>query len=209
MKRTIRYAGGIVAALAVLAAACATTQLSAVWRDDGYQGHPKNILMIAAVKNVTYRRSIEQEFVRQLKARGVNAVAAFTVFPGDETIDKATVVAKIQELGSDAVLVSKFVEQKTVTSYVPSAPSGHPGYYGSMYGYYSYTPAPGYTVTDEYAVLVTNLYDAKTERLVWTAMSETYLGSINEKLIPSFVETILKKLTAQNVLLPPAKTGKN
>jgi hypothetical protein len=54
---------------------------------------------------------------------------------------------------------------------------------------------PGYYATDKTYFLETNLYDAATEKLVWSAQSET----VNPGSIDKFVQDYPKKLIAQMV----------
>ena len=84
--------------------------------------------------------------------------------------------------GADAVLISGVKELQAVTIYIPETAYVPPHYYGTWYSYYSAVPLrPGFTIQDSYAVLETNLYDVKTERLVWTAASETHAKSFGQK----------------------------
>src|SRR5512134_193892 len=97
----------------------ATTDLTSVWRDDAYQGHPRKILVIGMLKTPGNRRILEDEMVKQLKARSTDAVAAYTVLPDGAGMNRETITAKMNELGADAVLISRLTDKKSVTTYVP------------------------------------------------------------------------------------------
>jgi hypothetical protein len=98
------------------------------------------------------------------------------------------------------------VDKKTVASYVPSSPApgaayGGRGYYGAQwYGYYSHNP--GTIQEDEFSVIQTNLYDLKSEKLVWTAASETWLATDKVTLTLSFIDVITKKLVDDQIIAP-------
>jgi hypothetical protein len=189
----------------LLLPSCATTKLTSLWRDEAYQDHPRKILVIGILKTPGNRRIFEDEMVKQLKARGTDAVAAYTVLPDGADTSKETLTAKMNELGADAVLISRPVDKKSVTTYVPGTMrAGYPGYAGGWHGYYAYSP--GYVVQDEYAVAETNLYDLKTDKLIWTAVSETWINDKNESLIRSFAKVIADNLAGQKVIAEgPAK----
>jgi len=143
--------------------------------------------------------------VKQLKALGTDAVVSYAAIPERTGIDSDTINAKMNELGADAVLITRVVDKKTVSTYVPgTAMPGYPGYGGGWHGYYAYSP--GYTVQDEFAVLQTNLYDLKTDKLIWTAASETWITDKKESLIRSLTKAIIDRLVSDKMLeAGPAK----
>jgi hypothetical protein len=192
------------AAMGTLLTSCATTQLTTVWKDDAYQGQPHKVLVIAALENPSVKRVMETAFVQQMNRLGLDAVSGFSVLSDAEEKNREVLVEKVRQLGIDTVLVAKFLDKQTITTYVPgSAAYGSP-YAGGWQGYYSYSP--GYYVQDQYAILVTNLYDVKSEKLVWTATSETNITGGDEQTVQSFARTILDKLTQQKVLPAPSSS---
>ena len=192
-----------VLALVLLLSCSPTTKLASVWRDDGYRNHPKKMMIIGELKNPGNRRIFEDEMVKQLKALGTDAVVSYAAIPERTGVDRDTIAAKMNELGADAVLIARVVDKKTVSTYVPgTVRSGYPGYGGGWHGYYDYSPS--YTVQDEFAVLQTNLYDLKTDKLIWTAMSETWITESNESLIRSFAKVIIDRLVSDKMLIAGA-----
>jgi hypothetical protein len=184
-----------VLALLLLPSCSATTQLNSVWRDETYRDHPRKILVLGMLKTPGNRRILEDEMVRQLKAHGTDAVAAYTVLPEQIEANKETITSIMNEIGADAVLISRLMDKKSVTTYVPGTPP--PTGYG-WHNYYSSNP--GYVVQDEYAVVQTNLYDLKTNKLIWTAASETWVSGDNDNLILKFTEVIGDALARQKVI---------
>jgi hypothetical protein len=185
--------------LVLLLSCSSTTKLTSVWRDDGYQNHPKKMMIIGGLKNPENRRIFEDEMVKQLKALGTDAVVSYTAIPERTEVDRDTITAKMNELGADAVLIARVVDKKTVLTNVPGTVSpGYPGYGGGWHGYYAYSQS--YKVQDEFAVLQTNLYDLKTDKLIWTAVSETWITENNESLIRSFTKVIIDRLVSDKML---------
>jgi hypothetical protein len=204
MIRFMRNPFGLLILIAMLLTACATTQLNAVWKDPGYQTRPARIMVVGVAKNPLNRRLFEDEFVQQLKARGTEAIASYTVLPDRQQDDHEAIAAKVKELGADAILITRLVSKKIVQTYVPATPYFPPPYYGSWpdyYGYgYHYMYTPGYIAEDEYAVIETNLYEAKSDKLVWAASSETGINDSDQNLIQSYVGVMVKTMIGLGLL---------
>ena len=185
---------------------CASTTVKNVWRDASYQGKLNNVFVIGVIKTPGVKRFFEDEFVAQLKARGTDAIASYTVLPSDTDIDQEELSAKIKELGADGVLITRLVDRKTVETYVPGTAQYVPptSYYGGWHSHYrrSYDVIyeRGYTVQDEVLVVETNLYEASTEKLVWSAISETFREGSDNKLIRSFIKIMIEDLSKQHLL---------
>ena len=184
---------------------CATTELKNVWRDSDYGGKIKKVLVIGVINRPGLKRFFENEMVQQLEARGIDAVAGYSVLPADKEADKDVIVSKLEELDADGVLIATLVERKTVETYVTGhanyAPQAH---YRGAHSYYSRSYrlaySPGHTVRDEVAVVETNLYDAGSEQLVWSALSQTLVGGNSNEIIRSFVQVMIKDLFKRNLL---------
>jgi hypothetical protein len=210
-RRPVRTAGPSTTLLALVllaTAGCATTRLSAVWTDEAWRGGPfRKILVIGVSGNETSRRVFETEFSRQLRARGGEGVPAFSLDLPAGPVDKDAVMARVKPLGIDGVLVTRLVDRKTVATYYPPeqriyvAPGAyHRGWYPYWSSSYEYVTRPGYTVTEETVVVETNLYETASERLVWSALTETFVGADVGTLIRGFVETLTADLAARRLI---------
>src|SRR3990170_1417317 len=87
--------------------------------DPSYQGRPRKIMVIGVAEKPVSKRIFEDEFVRQLKARGTDAVASYTVMPDEKQGDHAVIAAKMKEQSADAALISRRASKKTVHTSVP------------------------------------------------------------------------------------------
>ncbi len=204
MNHSLRDAISLGVLIAMAAMACATTSLTAAWKDPSYQGHPQRIMVIGVAKRPLIKRLFEDEFTRQIKARGTDAIASYTVIPDDKQSDQTVIAAKMKEVGADAVLITRLVSKKTVQVYVPVGPYYPPPYYGTWPDYYAYgyrsIYAPGYVAEDEYAVVETNLYCCKDDKLLWSASSETQIRGSDVRLIKSFVGVMVNAMIQQDLL---------
>ena len=78
--------------------ACATTALTSIWKNETYQGGPlRKVLIMGVDRNQEMKRLLENEFVLQLKATGIEAVPSHTVLPEVTILEKEMINAKISE----------------------------------------------------------------------------------------------------------------
>ena len=183
-----------------LLTSCATTILTTVWKDESFTGPVRKMAVIGIFKTPAVRNFFEDEFSRQLKTHGIEAVASYTIIPIDDQSDKDIVASRLRNLAMDYVLVTRLVDRKTVQTYVPGQAYVVPGYYRSWGGYYQYAYTPGYMVEDIYAYAETNIYDVKNDKLIWSARSETEISGMNQELIRSFVKIMIDRLSADAVI---------
>ena len=204
MTRSLRNPFGFFVFIAMLVTACATSQLNAVWKDPSYQARPHRVMVIGVAKNPVNRRIFEDEFVRQLNTHGTEAIASYAVLPDRQEGDHAVIAAKLAQLGADTVLITRMVSKKTVQFYVPGTAYYPPPYYGTWPDYYGYgyqaMYTPGYMAEEEFAVIETNLYEARNDKLVWSASSETGLSGPDQNRIKSYIGTMVKTMAGQGLL---------
>jgi hypothetical protein len=204
MMRTLERSLGSGLLMVMLITACATTKLTSAWKDPSYQGQPRKIMVIGVAKKPLNKRIFEDEFVRQLKACGINAVAGYTVMPDEKQGDHAVIAAMMKEQGADAVLISRLASKKTVHIHVPGSVYYPPNYYGNWRDYYGYGSqavyTPGYTAEDEYALMEANLYDAGNDKLIWSAASETEILGSDQDQISSYISVMVNAMADQQLL---------
>ena len=61
----------------------------------------KRLLVVGVTKEATVRRIFEDEFVRQLRARGTDAVASYTLIPEDGQVDRPRLERAVKESRAD------------------------------------------------------------------------------------------------------------
>jgi hypothetical protein len=166
--------------LVVLTSCGATNQLTSSWTDPtaGSRGF-KKVVVVGATPNATARRTYEDQFVAELRTRGIDAVSSYT-FGGSGQLDKDAAIAKLKEIGADGVVVTRLVDKQSYETYYPptySSVAAPASYYGGWYGYYSmgytYMSSPGYVAENQVYKLETNLYDVTNDKLVYSGLTET------------------------------------
>jgi len=206
--------GVAVVALAALASCTAGTQLTSSWAEPTAAGHTyQKIVVVGATDRAPTRHRYEDAFVTALQQRGLNALASYSV-AGDGRLDKDAAAAKLQEIGADAVIVTRLVDQESYQEYYPptySSVAAPSAYYGGWYGYYSmgysYQTSPGYTVENKVFRIETNVYDVKNEKLLWSGITETTVAageSASGEIEPTIVLLVMD-MEKHGILPKPTK----
>lgn len=187
----------------LLALGCGTsTELVGRWRDPAYTGKPIGSAMVIGVARVEEnRRLFENEVAAQLMNHGVRAVTSYSVLPGGE-MTKDQIAAAVKQAGVEAVLLTRVKNVDTTTTYTPGSSyvvpeSYYNGYYNYYYQTYQTVNEPGYESESLTVVLENNLYEVATEKLLWSATSETFdpqsVGDAVKSIATALVDDLLKQ----------------
>jgi hypothetical protein len=200
MPRSIPTAFRIVVWAACFAAltSCASTELSEAWFDSSYTGGPlESVLVVGVSDNVRRRGLFEQELTSRFNSRGVAAVASMSVAPTVEDLDEESVKKKARELDIESVIVTKLLSVDKERYYVSGQPTRYYGYYDRATGR---ELSPGFWAEYEIVKLETNLYDVASDKLIWSAASETFDPPPIEKFVQSLSKKIIDDLTKRGLL---------
>jgi len=191
-----------------LLAACASTTIVDQWQRPGFSGGPfKRILVVGVTKEATVRRIFEDEFVRQLHARGTDAVASYTLIPEDGQVDRPRLERAVKESRADAVIVTRVLKVEQRTQVVPGTPA-FPGFGTDIYGFYGsgwggvwtgYASPPAVFQYDEVKV-ETKLFQAGDAALVWAAQSEVFAPTDARKDSAGFAARIIAALASRKLI---------
>jgi hypothetical protein len=189
----------LAAAPLALVSCAPNTQLIHSWADPTAKNHSyKKIVIVGATPQASTRRIYEDSFAAELQSRGITPVPSYT-FGDQGKLDKDAAIAKLKDIGADAVLVTRLVDKENYQTYYPpsyttvAAPTA---YYGGWYGYYSmgytYMSDPGYVANNEVYRVETNLYDLAGDKLVWSGITETTLisGDSPQNEIQPLIDTL-------------------
>jgi len=208
MKTSLHKIIYIVATIStfILITSCSSTKITSVWMDQEKSGSSFNdILVIGIAKEEHNRRLFEEQFTAQLNTAGVESEVSYKILPEGTVINRETVTAAIKGKNIDAVIVTHMVsvEEETVyrqnMDYRPSY-----GYYNGMYNYYphvnTYVHQPGYYTTHDVVKLETNLYEVKSEALVWSAQSRSFAPESAKEVIDELVKLVIKDLKEKGLI---------
>jgi hypothetical protein len=172
MLRFVRAAS--CAAVLLGTTACATTKLTSTWvAPDAKALDPqKKVVAVMISERESSRLAAEDALVKVMKGRGLDAVASYTILPGQLARDTARARAVLAEQGVDAVVAARMIGKEQQTNYTPGT-----AYYGSTWGYWGYgwgaVYSPGYVTTDQIVTVETLVFSVSQNKLVWAGQSET------------------------------------
>ena len=189
---------------------CTNTKISQSWVEPGIKKSYNDLLIIGIAESEQNRRAYESYFVEALREKGTEAEASYKLIKSSEKMERDTIVKAIEGLEIDGVIMTHMtaVDEETIyrpgMGYSTMGYGGYGGYGGGMYGYYphvnNYVHSPGYYTTHETYTLETNLYDVKTEELVWSARSRTFSPESVDEVIVDLTKLLIKDLSDKNLI---------
>ena len=183
--------------------ACAGSELTTKPVDPPASAGPvSDILVILVADKDKTRRFFEDRFVEALKAAGVDAVSSANAIamPPDLELKKEDILQAVDTYESDAVLITHLADIAYAESRSRLNPEeyGFYSYYGALYAYHR---DPGISRTYATVLLETNLFDVKTESLIWSGQTKSWDKSTPE-VIDDVISLVVRDLIDKKVLAP-------
>ena len=197
MKKILVKWFGYLFYFAFLIISCAGTDVTQKQVDDAYKEKPvSDILVIAITGNEHNRRSFEKKFVAHLKSVGVEAVASEESIPMPPDLDlkKETILNAVNQYENDAVIITQLIGKEARDVYNRGGVT--------RMGYFSYSRNPGYSSTSTTVRLETNLYDAKTGKLIWSGVSKTLSKDSTDRIMNDVIKAVITQLKQNKLIVP-------
>ncbi|MFZ9239890.1 MAG: hypothetical protein ACO22R_02010 [Chitinophagaceae bacterium] len=164
----------------------------------------KKIFVAALVSNPHVRTHLEEEMGIAANKKGFQVERSWDHFPptfaSKNPPSKEQMIEKIHSLQCDIIFTINLVDKRSETRYIPGGmwyDGPYPGYGFYFRGFYSYWYPflydPGYYVTDRYYFMEGNLFDAKTETLIWSVQTTSINPSSIEDFSRSLIEVLMQK----------------
>lgn len=166
----------------------------------------QKMLVAAVMDNYIIRQEFEDTMKTQLAKYGVEGVQSYMVLPPKNEMMEGELRQRIKESSLDSVLVVRPKAVRTESEeivtggvYVPP-----PGYY-SFWPYWNmaygdFYPTSSYTQENVIVRVECNLYDTKTEKLVWSGVTDTVYSKDFAKLGKEYAKTLIDQLKKDKVL---------
>jgi hypothetical protein len=160
----------------------------------------QKVFITSFASNQRVRLSLEDDMAAAATAKGLAVVKGHDVFPStftkENAPDKEAMLAKIRELGCDLIFTTALMERRSETRYVPGVMyAPFPGYGYRFRGYYGYwwpmMYDPGYYTTDRTYAMEGNLFDARTDELIWSVQTESYNPESIERFSKGLTEVMM------------------
>ena len=194
---------GLVLAVAATATACASTSFHSTWKNPAaepgnFRGQKVAALVMSADPAVRF--GAEDALARELTARGVVGIPAYSLIPKELTQDKDKAKAFLEKAEVKGVVAMRVVGKDKEITQSPGGYWGGPTYatfWGAGGGYYGWgwggVYSPGYITTDTIVIVETLVYSLDQDKLVWAGQSET----TNPEKVGPFIKELVAKAAAE------------
>jgi hypothetical protein len=170
----------LILAMVVLFGGCAAGPRVTIVQEmsDSADAPYDNILVVSLFESFDTRRYLEKEIVAQLKAQGVKAVASTSLMDTRTPVTRATFLAMVENLDSDAVLVTRLVSLNTGAKMQDMNPQSthifRPTYYYNVWSVELTEYVEPQSMELSHAlVLATQLYSVLNREPVWAIESKS------------------------------------
>lgn len=188
---------------------CSANRLLFSWTDETLnQYHLEKLLVVGVAKDETKRRIYEDTFVSSLTEINVPAVPSYAVCKQAIEPNAESLREVIGKTGTSAVLITHLVGINEEDYYHPPQRINSVDTHFS-HGLYGYYPAiyhsvymPGNYSGNTKVILETNLYDVQTEKLIWSARSESIDPVMTRKYYQELINLFLTDLEKQKIISP-------
>ncbi|UNY99622.1 hypothetical protein MQE36_04570 [Zhouia spongiae] len=204
--------------IALVICACGSnTSITGAWTNkEKIESKNYNSVFIAVLSsNTAAKILLEDQLGYDAQQAGIKVIKSHNTFRSTFTKEnkpsKEDLLSVIKGTNSETIFTVVLKDKESETRYVPGTtnyamgytPLGYYNYYGNFWGYYNtiypYAYDPGYYTTDKIYYLESNLYDANTEELLWSAQSKTYNPSDLDSFVESYTKVIMKELVKDGI----------
>jgi hypothetical protein len=190
----------LVAVLALLltGTGCSKTKLVESWSDPAYTARQIDRIAVTGIgANPDGRNEFEQAFSNAIEDRGNDAVPLHETFANlaAKQVEPDSLAIFVERAGCDLVLTARVVGDVSNVEFVEGGSYKLPAtYYNSLPDYhevaYSDATQPGRFSEAHFLIVETNVYDARSEKLIWASRSETTVTGNLDKRLTEFATVI-------------------
>jgi hypothetical protein len=206
MQKNAIFSTILIAAVCLILASCSNTKLTSSWKPANATtlapGNKILVLGIIREKDIRLRMQMEGFLVDALKAKGYNAVSAYTLY-GPEMFgnkEEEAVLGQLHNSGIAEVFTISLLDKARERTYQPGM--AYP--YSPFWGYYSYMYGriydPGYISVDTKFFWESNLYDVGTKKLLYSVQSHSTNPSSAADMGKAYSKVIIKNMEKEGLL---------
>jgi hypothetical protein len=205
----------VAAALLLSGCAASRTTIESSWADAEYSGPPLDRIAVVALfdtraDSLAFERNAA-DFLESLEIATVPAHALLT--PAETlTLDEAQIRERLAPTDVDGILIFRLVAIDERREYqVPTPPIAGGNVFSWYYDSSSVDPtvsgpaadptgSRGYWIEQDFLVAETALFDNRSDRLLWTAKSETLDDARLRRTSESIVRAVARRLIAMDLI---------
>lgn len=197
--------------LTAMLCSCASVSMVDTWRNPSLRGEGiHKVLVVGFSPKQSSRVVYEDTLVSELSRHGVEGVASYSVIQGNALPDWYALDRAVRRVGAQAVLAVQTIKVERQTTVQPSAVAtpypgywyppafpdwDFPGYYRSMAMY-----GPTYVTTYDIATMQVNLFDARSDKLLWAGTVEATEPEKVTRVGKELASKVVKALRKEGVL---------
>jgi hypothetical protein len=196
--------------------ACDSTKFVSTYQAPEIDETYSSVFVVGLAGEAIPDAKMANHMVKTLKERGIEAKTSDQVFDPNKEMsdeDRSSVMQKIEDAGVDAVLIFTFLgssEEKDIVSSgsydTPSGPIDYP-YYNDYYQYYKRIApdvySKGYHPSSTVYTMEASLFDADSDKLIWSGKSEVVEPSSREEFAENYAESVAYRLVYEDILEKP------
>ena len=184
----------------LLLVSCTTTKLKSVWKDNTYDGYINNIMVVGIFERRDIRKFFERELVNQFKNHDTEAIASADAIPSEEELRENVILGEARKQGIDMIMVTHLLSIDEKSAFHPQRNLG--GFNSYYHWAYVYVHGPRYYSQGTLSVYLTsNLYETKTEKLIWSVTSKTMdVRESKYNIVKSLSKVVIKSLGNNKLL---------
>lgn len=144
------------------------------------------------------RMGPEETLATEMRRRGVDCIAGYTVLPGELAKDKEKAKEFLEKGGITGAVLMRVVSEEERTHHTPGTIWHTAPYYPSFWGYWGYgwstVYVPGYTTHETVVSIETLVYSIEEDILLWAGESETTDPKEVRKFVKELVDAAGKEM---------------
>ena len=205
MNVPARILCSIIAASFLLLPACSKTKVASTWKKENMQRGPmERVLVVGMCTDPATRELFESVFALEVLKNKVAAVTGYETFPSNLCPSVDAVKEKCRELNVDSVLIVRAISQEEAAVYQPPPTFETVLEPVPFDGYLTKSTAMGIQ-TGSYKRqmmirLQTRVYDAASQRQIWSAKTNMINPESTYDLVEEYSEKIIQALKKDGLI---------
>ncbi|MBP7866876.1 MAG: hypothetical protein KA419_13115 [Acidobacteria bacterium] len=164
----------------------------------------KKVAVFVVSADESMRQGPEETLATELRSRGVDGVAGYTVLPVELTRNTENAKAFLKRVGITYAIMVRLAGKEEEINYVPGTTWYARPYYPSFWGYWNYSWAvvgtPGYVYSQTVVSLETLVYSIEEDKLLWAGASRTTDQGDIRKEVKKLVAAVGKQIRKDGLL---------
>jgi hypothetical protein len=195
----------------LLTSGCTSSRITTSWKSDKQNGYSfKKVLVLGLIRenDRSLQERMEKHLADDLKLLGYSTLTSLSELgpKAFENMTEKEAIEKLKTSGVDAVLTIVLLDKERERFYVPGrtyyTPYGF--YYNRFWGYrgilYQRIYEPDYYVTDTKYFWESNLYDMKTQSLIYSVQTQSFDAVTTESQAHEYGKLIVKDMLKNNIV---------